>query len=167
MFGIRKKKKEESVINTHASLTSVTFPSLYHEHSKTLEDLYYKVKNIEKDFYSNDKHVISCIFLPSSYFTDNELIFVIKRSIQDLLDNEFVKTDFVTYKVNGNEIDTKNSKIEELDNGNLRVTKFSEKEVVVENYSAWSALYKTKRKIDTKTIKELKQIKKKIEAFDK
>lgn len=165
MFGIKKKK--ESVINTHGSLTSFTFPSLYHEHSKTLEDLYYRVKNIEKDFYNNDKDVLSCVFFASSYFTDNELISVIKRSIQDLLDKEFVKTDFVAYKVNGNEIDTKNSKIEELENGNLRVTKFSEKEVIVENYSAWSAIYKTKRMIDTKTIKELKQIKKKIEAFDK
>jgi len=164
MFGIKKKDREQDCY--FGKSTEINFPMFpTYTHSKEIEDLYYKVKDIQRDFYNKDSNSISTITFPPSYYEEHSLISTMKYIIQDLLTKEFEKGEIIEYIVDGYAINTNESLVKELTNGCLQVTKHLENEIIIDNYTVWSAKYKAKRMIPLKTIKELKQLKQKLEKL--
>lgn len=163
MFGIKRKDKMKD-----NQTMNIEFP-LFHTytHSQEINDMYYKLKEIQKNFYKNDSNSISNIVFPPSYYEEHALISTMKLMVKELLEKEFEKGETIYYVVNGLEIDTRDKEVKELPNGCLRVTTFSEKDITVENYVSWAARYKSKRMLSIKIVKELKQIKKELEKLKK
>jgi len=164
MFGMKKKDKEQNKdLGKSMEINFPVFPT--YTHSKEIEDLYYKVKDIQRDFYNKDSDSISTITFPPSYYEEHALISTMKYIVQDLLANEFEKGELIEYIVNDCPINTKKFLVKELSNGCLQITRYLGNEIVVDNYAVWSAKYKAKRIIPSKTIKELNQLKRKLEKM--
>lgn len=164
MFRMKKKDKEQNKdLDKSMEINFSVFPT--YTHSKEIEDLYYKVKGIQRDFYSKDSNSISTITFPPSYYEEHALISTMKYIVQDLLANEFEKGELIEYIVNDCPINTKKFLVKELSNGCLQITRYLGNEIIVDNYTVWSAKYKAKRIIPSKTIKELNQLKRKLEKM--
>lgn len=162
------KKKEVNSESYNKMFGEVTFPKFpYYKHPEKIQLLYLKILDLESEVFPNTKDCLTIVNFPDSYYSPEEIIRVMENKIKLILDNIYVKGNFISYSAGDKVIDTKNSKVEELQNGCLRVTSIARSKVIVKNYVNWKAEYKKVRKLSFEKIKQLKNLKAQVERLKK
>ena len=169
MFGLFKKRETNSE-SYNKMLGEITFPRFPdYKHPESIINLYYKIRNFERDVYNksegNGPIAVSTIVFPPSYYDSVQIINLMESTIDRILKDAYVKGDFVAYSVGNKIINTENAKVEELQNGCLRVTSKTKNKVIVKNYTGWKAEYKVERKLSFEKIKQLKSLKAQVKRL--
>lgn len=166
MFGLFKKREtnSESYNKMFGEITFPRFPD--YKHPEAITNLYYKIRNFEREVYSKPgEEVLTTIVFPSSYYSPEQLLDLMEGTINRILDDIYVKGEFIAYSVGNKIIDTENAKVEELQNGCLRVTRKTKNKFIVKNYASWKAEYEVVRKLSFEKIKQLKNLKTQVEEL--
>lgn len=166
MFGLFKKREtsSESYNKMFGEITFPRFPD--YKHSESITKLYYKIRNFEREIYAKPgDNVLTTIVFPPSYYDSVQIINLMESTIDRILDNAYTKGDFIAYSVGNEIIDTENAKVEELQNGCLRVTCKTKNKVIVKNYTGWKAEYKIEKKLSFEKIKQLKSLKAQVKRL--
>lgn len=168
MFGIFKKKEVKKVESFPKGFT-VDFPKS-HNNPEDAAALYYKIKKIREDVllknYNKETYsLFSCCpitYLSANWYSLETLFQAMQNDINSLYEIEFIKGDIINYIVNEKKLSPKEYKITELENGSLKVEKDHLKTIEIVFYRDYTKIYKKKRNISTKVMKEIKQLEKEL-----